>query len=367
MKDYFNYCPSDSKGKYSVILTDSLEGNIKDKIEQYVCQYKSLVFVIDKNLPKSYRNILNNFIKLSGKKILYIDPSTKTLDKIVKIWKLMVSSVSDAVVALGGGTVCDLVGFASATYQRGIPRILFPTTVLSMVDASIGGKTGIDFNGVKNSVGAIHYPTIVVNYLPFLSSQKDEDYNSGFSEIIKAAVLYDRVFFEDLMIFSKLKRKLTEKETLKILLTSSKLKAKVCEDDKKKKISLLYGHSIGHALEIYNNVYQRHGDCVSIGMNIEGAIACLLGVWNEKEWRDQLNLLRFYNLPTKLPKNIKLLNLTKKMLLYKKLVSKDYYLFSVPKKIGEINNSHLDYLTSVKKEKMIPLLKTSLKWMEEKN
>lgn len=358
---YFSYKPSDGLKACDVCYGDdikSLSFYLKSKIKHY----KSPIYIVDKNLPKEFIKIVEKITSFSAKNIIFIDPKQKTIDRVQQIWKKMVETVPDIAFIIGGGTVCDLGGFACSTYQRGIPRILFPTTVLSMVDASIGGKTGIDYGEIKNSIGAIHYPISTINYIPFLKKLAKNEYNSGFAEIIKAAVLYDKEFFKNLLKYEK-EDKLESEDTLNIFLKSSLIKARVCEADTKKKASLLYGHSIGHAIERYTKTHLRHGDCVAIGMTIEGAMACILGLWKKEEWKKQQEIIKKFNLPTELPKYIDLEDLSKKMKLYKKLVNKDNYLFSLPIRIGEINNERGTYLTPVKKGEIIKILKKTLTWI----
>lgn len=361
----FNYSPTDgSCGIYSVCYGDHIE-ELNKFFNTTKKGYKSPIYIVDKNLSRNYINIVESITGYKAENIILVDPSKKTIDRIIKIWEKMVHTVPDIGFVIGGGTVCDLAGLACATYQRGIPRILFPTTVFSMVDASIGGKSGIDFADVKNSIGAINYPLSTINYLPFLKSLNKREYVSGFAEIIKAAVLYDKKFFENVYIYSKLPNKFKSGETLNIFYKSSYIKAKVCEEENRKKVSLLYGHAVGHAIERYETTHLRHGDCVAIGMTIEGAIACLIGIWKKEEWLEQQEVIKNIGLPSELPKYIQLDDLTKKMSLYKKLVDKENYLFSLPKEIGCINNSEKNYLTNIKKDKMISVLKKTLIWIDE--
>jgi len=359
----FTYTPTDGFGETYTVSYGNYVDELKNFFKLEKITPKSPIYIVDKNLPRSFVKIVESITGYSAKNIIFIDPSQKTIDRIMEIWEKMVNTVPDMGFVIGGGTVCDLAGFACANYQRGIPRILFPTTVLSMVDASIGGKSGIDFANVKNSIGALHYPLVTINYMPFLEKLDKKEYNSGFAEIIKAAVLYDKRFFEK--VYSYTKTKTFKKEaTLEIFFTSSKIKANVCEEENKKKISLLYGHSVGHAVERYETTHLRHGDCVAIGMTIEGAIACMLGVWKQEQWKRQQEVIKSFYLPTKLPDYIDLNDLTKKMMLYKKLVDKENYLFSLPKELGQINNQETTYLTPIKKNEMINVLRKTLDWID---
>ena len=350
-----HYKPSDSDCLCRVIFGNTL-ANIDNTVSDVVQSYRSLLFIVDDALPEEYVNIVEDILKLKSSAHVKINANKKTLDKVEVIWDAMVETVPDAAVVIGGGTVCDLAGVACANYQRGIPRILFPTTVMAMVDASIGGKSGIDYQNVKNAVGAIHYPPLVINYLPFLKSLADEEYFSGFSEIVKAAVLYDKNFFDDLLKLTKDNAFLRSREVINVLARSAQIKASICEQGRGK-TSLLYGHAIGHALEASGKVKLRHGDCVSIGMHIEGAIACELGIWNQKEWHQQHQLLQQLHLPTGMSRSVTINEISKKMLLYKKLVDSKNYLLVLPREVGRVNNAESTYLTAIPRDKFEGLLK----------
>ena len=367
---HFSYKPSDSlilnKEFYSCFSKDKDE--LKEFLPHYISKYKSFVYIVDRNLPTHF---LQDVIEMTGitakNNIVYVDPSMKTIDRVTTIWDVMVRLVPDAAIVIGGGTIGDISGFACGTYQRGIPRIYFPTSILSMVDASLGGKSGIDHVNVKNSIGVIHYPDLVANYTSFLKSLNKDEYYSGFGEIIKAAVLYDESFFEQLEHYSQNLDKYdhTSEETLDILFKSASIKAKICEELNNKKIRLLYGHAIGHAYEKLTDGHKRHGDCVAIAMNIEGALSILLGLWDKKQWDRLEKLIINLNLPKDLPEDIDLDALLSKMLLYKKLVDKENYLFCLPDKIGHINKQEGSCLTPIKKTEMKDILIKALSWIRK--
>ena len=131
-----HYKPSDSDCLCRVIFGNTL-ANIDNTVSDVVQSYRSLLFIVDDALPEEYVNIVEDILKLKSSAHVKINANKKTLDKVEVIWDAMVETVPDAAVVIGGGTVCDLAGVACANYQRGIPRILFPTTVMAMVDASI--------------------------------------------------------------------------------------------------------------------------------------------------------------------------------------------------------------------------------------
>lgn len=362
----FTYNPSDSNKEFYSCFSNK-KNELKELLPKYINKNKSFLYIVDKNLPIHF---LQDVIDITGinpkNNIIYINPSAKTIDRVTAIWNIMVKLVPDAAIVIGGGTIGDISGFACGTYQRGIPRIFFPTSILSMVDASLGGKSGIDHVNVKNSIGIIHYPDLVANYMPFLKSLNKDEYYSGFGEIIKAAILYDESFFEQLEHYSQNldKYDYTSEETLDILFKSASIKAKICEEPNNKKIRLLYGHAIGHAYEKLTAGHKKHGDCVSIGMNIEGALSVILGLWNNKQWNRLVKLINNLNLPNDLPEDVDLDALLSKMLLYKKLVDKENYLFCFPDKIGHINNQEDSCLTSIKKTEMKELLIKALSWIK---
>lgn len=350
----FHYKPSESDHVCQVIFGNTL-ADFDKTVSDLAKLYRSLLFIVDDGLPKEYASIVEEILKQKPAALVRIHANEKTLGKVKVIWDAMVETVPDAAVAIGGGTICDLSGVACANYQRGIPRILFPTTVMAMVDASIGGKSGIDYQNVKNAVGAIHYPPLVVNYLPFLESLEDKEYFSGFSEIVKAAVLYDKEFFDDLLKLTKDTSFLRSGEVENVLCRSARVKASICEQGRGK-ISLLYGHAIGHALEASGKGKWRHGDCVAIGMHLEGAIACELGIWNQQEWHQQYQLLQQLRLPTTILPLVSSVEISNKMLLYKKLVEPENYLFVLPREIGKVNNAESTYLTAIPKGQFRELL-----------
>jgi 3-dehydroquinate synthetase len=366
---HFSYKPSDSLalGKEYLACFGNNKTELKEFLPNYINKYKSFVYIVDKNLPLHFLKDVAYMTGIKPDNVIYIDPSMKTIDRIITIWNAMVKLVPTAAISIGGGTTGDISGLACGTYQRGIPRFYFPTTVLSMVDASLGGKSGIDHVGVKNSIGVIHYPDVVISYTPLLKTLNKNEYHSGFGEIIKAAVLQDSSFFKQLENFSKNLEKYTysDEETLDVFFKSSSIKAKICEESNNKKMKLLYGHAIGHAYEKLTTEHKRHGDCVAVGIVVEGALSVLLGLWNREQWIRLEKLVRKFNLPASLPQNIDLNALLEKMLHYKKLVDKENYFFCLPDRIGHVNNQDGSCLTSVRKTEMKGLLTKALSWIKD--
>lgn len=244
------------------------------------------------------------------------------------------------VIALGGGVVGDIAGFVAATFNRGIPYVQVPTTLLAMVDSSIGGKVAIDHPLGKNLVGAFHQPKKVFIDLDILKTLPKREILNGLAEIIKHAVIADKEFFGFL-----------DKNMEKILSADSKLmektikraceiKARVVEADEKesglRKI-LNFGHTIGHAVEALTNFQISHGEAVSIGMVKEAQLAKELELISQKDVDKIKAILEKAGASTKLPIGIRHKDIIKKTLLDKK-VRGGKVEYSLPLRIGKVKH-----------------------------
>lgn len=208
------------------------------------------------------------------------------------------------ILAFGGGVVGDLAGFVASTYMRGIRIIQLPTTLLAMVDSSIGGKTGVNHAGVKNLVGAFYQPSAVVSDVRLLSTLPDRELRSGLAEIIKTAVIGDAVLFEYLeKHLSAILRRDTE-PLIEVVARCAAFKGRVVEGDETEQGErriLNYGHTIGHAVEVATRSGRlTHGEAIAIGMALEGKIAQRLGTTDSGTVERQNGLLARAGLPTSL-------------------------------------------------------------------
>lgn len=296
---------------------------------------KSALLVVDGSLDKAKTDYVVFLLKkqLDNIHILNIGYGPKNLARVKQIWTSMLKVHPDVAVALGGGTTCDLVGFASSCYHRGLDCILFPTTLLSMVDACIGGKTGIDFGGVKNSIGQVHYAVESHCIFPFLDSLNQEELISGFSEVIKAAMLFDENLLQSI---EKLEGSFNlGQDWFSVVSRGAELKAQFSEQPFSQRSKLLYGHNIGHGLETLSSIHRRHGDCVAVGMSYELAIGVVSGLVKREVWERQNKILKKFKLPTQLPANASFAKMKEKMRKYK-LYKDDAYLFVIPERPGVI-------------------------------
>lgn len=212
---------------------------------------------------------------------------------------------SSLMIALGGGVVGDVTGFAAAVYMRGIPYIQIPTTVLAH-DSSIGGKVAINHDLGKNMIGSFHHPIAVLFDTSFLLTLTERDYTSGFAEMIKHAIIYDASFFSWLEehVESLLQRDLATLE--EALFRSVKIKAAVIKDDEREwnvRMLLNYGHTIGHALEIQSDYQLLHGEAVALGM-VAAAMIANRYLHYEISVPTIIHLLQAFKLPTVLPVSV---------------------------------------------------------------
>ncbi|RDU61089.1 3-dehydroquinate synthase [Helicobacter marmotae] len=203
-------------------------------------------------------------------------------------------------IALGGGVIGDMVGFASGIYQRGIDFIQIPTTLLAQVDASVGGKCGINNAFGKNLVGLFHQPKAVYIDPSMLATLPPREFGAGMAEMIKMAVCFDRAFFEELL---KAPLRLEDSDTLSAAIARSvKIKAEVVNADEKEqgiRAALNYGHTFAHVIENLTQYKEfLHGEAVSIGMCMANALSYELGMLSLDECQSIEHTLKAYNLPT---------------------------------------------------------------------
>src|SRR5215475_692789 len=204
----------------------------------------------------------------------------KTLDVLREVWDDLLEAGCDrtsTIVAVGGGAVGDLAGFAAATYMRGINFVQVPTTLLAQVDASIGGKTAIDHARAKNLIGAFHQPRLVLADTGTLLTLPEREYRSGMAEVIKHGIVLDAAYFAEVEREAAALRTRETDVLARIVAGSCRLKGSVVERDEQEaelRHVLNYGHTIGHAIEAVTG-YERfaHGEAVSLGIAAEASIA----------------------------------------------------------------------------------------------
>jgi len=212
-----------------------------------------------------------------------------------------------ALVALGGGVVGDLAGFVAATFNRGIPYVQIPTTLIGMVDSAIGGKTGINHPAGKNFIGAFHHPKAVYIDVDYLKTLPIRHFNSGMAEVVKCGVVADRGLF--LALERHLERIVRRDPEVmsRIIEACCRIKVKVVVDDPRemnRRMILNFGHTFGHALETLSGYRMAHGEAVAVGMVAEAALATAAGLLAPGAVERITHLLRRLDLPTTLPEGV---------------------------------------------------------------
>lgn len=203
----------------------------------------------------------------------------KTLESIQEFYRFLIArhyDRNDCLLALGGGVAGDMTGFTAATYMRGIRFAELPTTLLAQVDASIGGKTGVDFEGYKNMVGAFHRPVCIYTNLSTLSTLPEEQFASGMGEVLKTAVMADEDYYEWLLDHMDSIDQRDSGTLLEMVKRASEIKKEIVRRDPEEKgerMLLNLGHTIGHAIEKYYDFKLLHGFCVTLGMIAAASIS----------------------------------------------------------------------------------------------
>ncbi len=296
-------------GNYPVWVGWGILDDIGNRTKEYLSP--SCVYIItDESILEHARKVQISMEKSGIASHMYIVPpgeSSKTLETVQQIYSWLAGRKAERrhlIVAVGGGVIGDMAGFVAATYLRGMPFVQVPTTLLAMMDASIGGKVAVDLPQGKNLVGAFYQPKFVLSDVKTLVSLPERELNSGWAEAIKHGLILD----QDLLgIFENRVnevRSLDRDIATEIIRKSVAIKANVVSRDEREtlgiRILLNYGHTIGHAIESSTGYTKYlHGEAVSIGMMAAAKIGQFVGVLREEEVIRQENVLKAYGLPVR--------------------------------------------------------------------
>ena len=297
---------------YAIVVGDGLLDSLGRRLQSLGCCGKVGV-VTDAAVGKLYASRAMRAIKSAGLDgHLIVVPAgerTKTLRWVARILDELVKERFDrgaALVALGGGVIGDLTGFAASVYLRGIPFIQVPTTLVAQVDSSVGGKTGVNHPLGKNLIGAFYQPRLVLSDIATLQTLPPREWLGGLAEVIKYGMIADEPFFlyVEQHMDALLKR---EAEAVRHIVTQScRIKAAVVMEDEResdRRRILNYGHTIGHALESLGKYKTLiHGEAVAIGMVHEAALSHHLGLCSQDVVSRQRDVIRRAGLPYSLPK-----------------------------------------------------------------
>ncbi|MFC3192773.1 3-dehydroquinate synthase [Marinicella sediminis] len=231
---------------------------------------------------------------------------------------------SDVLVSLGGGIVCDMTGFAAASWMRGMDFIQIPTTLLAQIDASVGGKTGVNHPAGKNLIGAFHQPMAVLINARTLKSLPAREFNAGIGEAIKYAGINQPEFYNWLNIHQQAIRDQDEEILLELIARCCRFKAAVVESDEKEqgiRALLNLGHTFGHAIETVTDYAYLHGEAVAVGMVMAAELSAQLGHCGSDIRKMLENLLQAFDLPIMLDANVPAEDLLQLMKADKKVIN----------------------------------------------
>ena len=240
------------------------------KVKEIIASHTKSFMLLDENTEKYCLKILNSIDLLKSNTIKIIIPSgeqNKNIETVQYIWSKLVENHADRkslLIDVGGGMVTDIGGFAASCYQRGIDFVNIPTTLLGMIDAAVGGKTGIDFQGLKNQIGVFAQPLAVVVLFEFLETLPKRELLSGLAEIIKYGFIVDKIFFEAKLVPYPINPEFIRKA---IEVKDDITRNDTTEQGRRKILN--FGHTVGHAIETYlieNHKEIRHGVGVALGM-----------------------------------------------------------------------------------------------------
>jgi 3-dehydroquinate synthase len=295
---------------YPALVGAGIVEQIGEQVRKHVAR-KTCVIISDSNVAAVLgQRIKKSLLAAAVQPTLITIPAgekSKTLEQASAICDQMIAAGLDRqsfVIGLGGGVIGDISGFVAAIYHRGIPHVQIPTTLLAMVDSSIGGKTGVNTRDGKNLIGAIHHPSLVIDDLDVLKSLPRREFNQGFAEIIKHAVIADAKMFRTLQSRQAGEAPALQKLIKRNISIKSKIVAKDERDRTGERALLNFGHTVGHAIERAGD-YRKflHGQALSLGI----VAACAISIKRAGLAPDQrdaiVDLLRRFELPTTLPKN----------------------------------------------------------------
>lgn len=316
-----------------------------------------IVLITDSNVDKLQADECIDALAENGyavhKYVIGAGEKYKNLDTVRDIYKFLLNLKLDrqsTLIALGGGVVGDITGFAAATFLRGINFVQIPTTMLAQADSSVGGKVGVDFEGSKNIIGAFYQPKFVYINVNSLKTLPKRELQSGLAEVVKHGIIKDSDFFDYIDYNVKKIFEFNTDVLQYIAKANCTIKGSVVEQDEKEsglRAILNFGHTIGHAIESVSEFELMHGECVAIGMVGAFRMAQHLGMVEEKALEKVTGTLQKIGLPT----SFRGMDIEKIFcqMFHDKKIKENKLVFILPKRIGEVVELRIEDSDLIKK------------------
>ena len=330
---------------YTIATGSGILKNIGKSLERFDFSKKAAI-VSNPTVFNLYGKTLVSSLSTSGFEIIEIilpdGEEYKNLSSVERIYEQLLKMRFDrrsVLIALGGGVVGDITGYAASTYMRGIDFIQVPTTLLAQVDSSVGGKTGVNHALGKNMIGTFWQPRLVWVDISTLHTLSRRNFLAGIAEIVKYGIIWDSTFFDFLEKKRETLLSLNPDDIIHIIRRSCEIKADVVSRDEREsglRAILNFGHTIGHAIETATGYTTfLHGEAIAIGMHVEAILANEAGLISSEGVSRIRHLLKTFGLPTEIPASIDIPALFEAMKLDKKAVSGDVK-FILPEQIGRV-------------------------------
>ncbi len=350
------------KWETKISFLSSLDQHLRSIIKNHG---KSFAIIADKNVWDLYETQIKEAFSDLTLHVIQFDAkdAEKNLMSVEKIYQTLVHNhcrKDTVIIGLGGGVILDMAGFAAATYQRGLSFISIPTTLLAMVDACLGGKTGVNFQDSKNYIGSFYPAKEIAIYPGFLQSISSSEIRMGMAEVIKYALIWDKDLFFELE-----KCHLPKNDPVfwkNLVQKCLQIKLHVIEKDpldQSLRNILNFGHTIGHAIESSSNYVISHGAAVAIGMIVESRLSLLEGHISQTDFDHIYTLIKNYKYPLLLPKDISIDSYIQLLLKDKK--ASNGLVCVLLSSIGSCFHKEMTYAVPIKKT----VMEEVLTWMKK--
>ncbi len=296
----------EKKPSYDIVFTKNFD-LLLDELQALHIEDRRVAVIADSCTGKMFGGTVYDILNGHCRKVILhsftAGESNKTLDTVKEIYKVLIEEEfdrKDLLIALGGGVVGDITGYAAATYLRGVDFVQIPTTLIAQSDSSIGGKTGVDFDGYKNMVGAFHMPKLIYMNVSVLKELDDRQFYAGFAEVMKHGLIRDAMFYEWLLDHMYEIHDREEEVLEEMIMRSCTVKKLVVEKDPKEqgeRALLNFGHTIGHAIEKAMHFEMLHGECIALGMVAAAYISWKHNWLSMEEYYEVRDMFVPFNLP----------------------------------------------------------------------